>query len=204
MDALKDLIQINLVDKDGITVGSTNYKIANGAKIIMLVKGYPQIHLSNYVNPQENMNSKVTATNTLSTAIGPVKYSGNARPTISVNVLLPISITTPTRAQYAAMTGITPLSYYLLYNIWRYAHRMYLKDMLDNTIADNVNADYPINILINRTDLLNQTVFSADGVPVVLTSVKPVGEVLFTHSDTKQEETYFEYNLEFMIDIYDT
>lgn len=202
MNSLRDLIQINLVDKDGITVSSTNYKIANGAKIIMMTDKYPFMNLDNYVNGQENLNSIVSTTNTLSTALGPVKFSGNVRPTIDFNVYIPISTTVNTRAEYAAMTGVTSLTYYLLYNMWRYPHRMYLKDMLDNTISANTNTDYPINILINRKDLLDQTVFSADGIPVILKSVMPAGEVTFTHENTKKKETYFSFKLSFLVDNY--
>jgi len=202
MDKLRDLIQINLTDKDGITVGGTNYKVANGAKILMYTKGYPTISFDNYINTTENMNSNVTTTNTLSTALGPVKFSGNMRPTIDINIMIPISTTVNTRAEYAAMTGQTFMTTYLLYNLWRYPHRIYLNDLITNT--EIPNTDYPINILINRTDLLNQVIFSSDGIPVILKSVSQTGEQIFTHKDTQKEETWFEYKLSFVVDNYAT
>ncbi len=202
MDRPKDLICINLTDKDGIVVNNTLYKIANGAKIIMYCKGYPVITWDNYTNTQENMHTKITTTNTLSNELGPVKFSGNMRPTIKLQIYVPINDSVPTQAAYASMSGSTPITFYLLYNLWRYPHRIYLNDLLDNTEIPNV--DYPINILINRKDLLGQTIFSADGVPVVLKKVSFMGEGYLSHADTINKESAFEYELEFLIDNYGT
>jgi hypothetical protein len=200
MDSLKDLIKINITDKDGETIGGTNYKIANGAKIILIAKQYPQMTLENHINPQENLHFPKALENTLSKNLGPIKFSGPIRPTINIQVVIPVSTSVPTRANYAAMTGETYLTYYLLYNMWRYPRRLYLNDLLDNTEIPNV--DYPINILINRKDLTDQTIFSSDGIPVVLQSVAPAGEVVIKHTDTLKEETYMEYNLKFVVDDY--
>ncbi len=202
MDTPKDLININLTDKDGIIVGSTTYKLANGAKIIMYCKGYPTITWDNYINPQENLHTKITTTNTLSNTLGPVKFSGNIRPTIKLHIFVPVSASVPSRTAYNAMTGTTAMSFYLLYNLWRYPHRVYLNDLIDNTAIPNV--DYPINILINRKDLLDQTIFTSDGVPVVLKKISFIGEGYISHEDTVKKESALEYELEFLIDNYGT
>lgn len=200
MDQLKDLIKINITDKDGITVDSTNYKLANGAKIILITKGYPHLSFDNYLNSQENLHTSRTLTSTLSKELGPTKFSGNKRPTITMDVLIPVMINTPTRAQYATMTGTTYLTHYLLYNMWRYPHRMYLNDLINNATIPRI--DYPINILINNKDLLNQTTFNSDGVPVILQSFSQTGEQIVQHQDTLKEETFFEYKLTFLVDNY--
>jgi len=202
MDNYGDLIKINLVDNDGIIVSGTTYKVANGSKILMFCDSYPIIKFDNNFDTSENQNTIISTTNTLSTVLGPTKFSGNARPVISMNILIPISTTIPTRTQYNAMSGTVAMSFYLLYNLWRYPHRIYLNDMITNNAVPNT--DYPINILINRTDLLNQTVFSSLGVPVVLKSVNLVSEESFTHKDTTKEEVWFKYKLEFAIDNYGT
>jgi hypothetical protein len=202
MDNLRDLIKINLKDTDGIIVGGTTYKLANGSNIMMMCKGYPAITWDNYINSQENLHIKITTTKTLSDTLGPVKFSGNIRPTIKLHVYVPISEDVPTRAQYAAMTGSTFLSFYLLYNMWRYPHRMYLNDLLDNSVIPRV--DYPLNILINNNDLLDQTIFTSAGVPVILKRMVFTGEGYITHEETKNQEAVMEYDLEFMVDNYGT
>lgn len=200
MDNLKGLIKLNLTDKDGIVVSGTTYKLANGSTIYLLTKGYPQISYDNYINPQENLHTPISLTKTLSIGYGPTKFSGNKRLTVTMDVLIPITSTISSRTDYSTMTGATYLNHYLLYNMWRYPHRIYLKDMDDNT--SNQNVDYPINILMNRNDLLNQTIFSTDGMPLVLQSISPSGESYVSHKETELQGTFFEYKLTFLVDDY--
>jgi hypothetical protein len=213
MDYPKDLVIINIKDVDGITVGGSNYKIANGANIILHCTSYPKISFDNYLNNQENLSTPITATKTLTSSLGPVKFSGNSRPTITLDAVITVSNTTPTRTQYAAMTGNTDLSFYLLYNIWRYPHRMYLRDTIQSTegVLIYPNLDLPMNILmsadnttpaIDRTDLLNQKIFNVEGVPVILKSINFKTEYVTQNKDTLTNDAHFEYSLTFLVDNY--
>lgn len=216
MDYPKDIVIINLNDRDGIIVGGTTYKLANGSNILLRCTKYPTITFDNHINTQENMAIPVTATQTLSSTLGPVKFSGNVRPIIVADIVLTVSNAVPTRTEYAAMTGKTELSFYLLYNMWRYPHRMYLKDMVQSTdtVLDYPNLDLPINILmssgscvmpaIDRTDLLGQQIFSSYGVPVILKSISLKNEYITNNKDTLQDEAHFEYTLTFVVDNYGT
>lgn len=200
MDYPKDIVIINIKDKDGIIVGGTTYKIANGAKILMSCTNYPKINWDNYINTQENLSTKVDVANTLSKSLGPVKFSGNVRPTITLDILITVQNDVPTRENYAAMSGTVAMSHYILYNLWRYPHRLYLTDMVDNTTYTNL--DLPINILINRKDLLDQTIFSEDGIPVVLKSITQKNDFTTQDKETLKEQAHFEYTLTFIMDNY--
>lgn len=211
MDYPKDIVIMNIKDKDGIIVNSNTYKIANGANIMMHCTSYPKIHFDNYINTQENLSQPLTSTQTLSSALGPVKFSGNTRPTITMDVVITVSNNTPDATTYNAMTGKTDLSFYLLYNMWRFPHRLYLRDTIqsvDGTL-DYPNLDLPINILlssssttVNRKDLIGNQVFSSDGVPVILKSIHFKSDYITQNKDTLTDEAHFEYTLMFIVDNY--
>ena len=109
------------------------------------------------------------------------------------------------------MTGNTGLSFYLLYNMWRFPHRLYLKDTIQSVegALDYPNLDLPINILlssssttVNRKDLIGNEIFSSDGVPVILKSIHFKSDYITHNKDTLTDEAHFEYTLMFIVDNY--
>lgn len=218
MDYPKDIVVINIIDKDGIILEDSNtYKLANGQPILLRCTSYPKISFDNYINNQENLSVPLTTSQTLSDALGPVKFSGNVRPMITMDIVITVTNdATNTRTKYATITSPTELSFYLLYNMWRFPHRMYLRDTLQSTegVLDYPNLDLPINILmssdsdvspaIDRKDLIGKQIFTRDGIPVILKSVALKGDYVAHGKDTLKDEAHFEYTLTFVMDNYGT
>jgi len=89
------------------------------------------------------------------------------------------------------------LDYYLLFNMWLFNHRYYLTDIKPGISKTNFGT--PINILMNRTDMLDRVVFSSLGVPVIINSITPSGELRFD-DPTNPTEYLMGVTIELLVD----
>jgi len=128
------LVKIYLQDVDGITVGVTNYKVAKGAKIILLAKEYPTISLKANLTSDTSRADPMDTTKTFLSKNMPTNYNSFERPSIKLTVYLPVDRQTLSYYEYfGAGTGLTTSStvmanYYLLFNMWLFNHKFYLTD----------------------------------------------------------------------------
>jgi len=90
-----------------------------------------------------------------------------------------------TETSYWELVPNFVLDYYLLFNMWLFNHRYYLTDIKPGTTKSDFGI--PINILMNRTDMLNRTIFSTLGVPVIISSITPSGEMRFDDTSNPKE-----------------
>jgi hypothetical protein len=197
-------VGLYLQDKDGITVDSTSYKIANGAYISLRILNYPLPSVELNTDAQVKPGAPLDSSKTFLDKIGSAKYTGLSRPTFKVDVLVPVDANTNTRANYFgtsvySATDVVPLNFYLLWNLIYVNHTYYLTDLLPNTSKPNLGL--PLNILQQRTDIFNKEIFdSSKGVPVIFTSIKPNGKMLLDGLNPEDGDWWMPYTIEFMVD----
>ena len=185
-------MMITITDVDGITIGSTTYKIANGAKIYFPVKAYPTMNLSSNVETSTYPALPLDTSTKFLDRLGPTKYSSFKRPQISFTFYVPIDKNVDTQNNYFVSTSkynsnsLIVINYYLLFNMWLINHKYYLRDMADNTSKTNLGL--PINILMNRNDIFNNEIFSSNGVPVVINNISPTGD--FVNLEINNDNVY--------------
>lgn len=199
---------IYIQDKDGIILNNNTYKIAKGAYILLPCLSYPSMSFESYVNTTENACTPLTINSNLLDDLGPVKYSGPKRLEINLDTLIPIKYDTPTYEQYFGGTStlngnsVILADVYLLYNLWRFNHRYYLTDI--NPGESKPNFGLPINILINRKDMINKDIFTS-AVPVVIESISPSGElIMYPGEENGTEEIYQQYKIKLVVTTYGT
>lgn len=174
MDFKNSVLGITLQDVDGLSINGTTYKALQGAYLLCYVKDYPKIYFKADINEDVMPSVILDSTKTYTDRLGPIGYAGYGRPTISMTCYLPVKdIDTranyfdPTITKYSS-TDLVFLNYYILFQLMQFNHRIYLKDIYPGKEASYTNLSLPINILINRTDLLNKEILSSKGLPVVI------------------------------------
>ena len=85
--------------------------------------------------------------------------------------------------------------------MWRFNHRYYLRDTLPGVSKPDFGL--PINILMNRTDMIGSTIFNSSGVPVVIKKISPSGN-LKIHKGDDGDEILEEYTIELVVTNYGT
>jgi len=208
MDNDLGIIQIYLQDINGITVSSTNYKVANGAKIWIPVKSYPIINMTYNTNPDGEPSVVMKSTDSYMDRFGKTQYTGYNRPTIILDALLPIDEEVLTRAEYAAVsnTSIVACNFYLLFMLGMINHRYYLTDIRPGTVKPALGL--PINILTNkaapnadlRKDIFNNEIFSTSGIPVIIKSIQNQGKLTINDNISKDETVVMEVKIELLVD----
>ena len=201
-------IQMYLQDINGITVSSTNYKVANGAKIWIPVKSYPIINMTQNINSDGEPSVVMKSTDSYMDRFGKVQYTGYNRPTITLDALIPIDEEVLTRAQYAAVanTSIVSCNFYLLFMLGLINHRYYLTDIRPGTVKPALGL--PINILTNkaapyadlRNDIFGNEIFSTNGVPVIIKSIQNKGKLILNDNISADETVVMEVKIELMVD----
>jgi hypothetical protein len=182
---------ITLQDIDGKIVGSTNYKIANGALLSIDAKAYPSISFASNMNTSVKPATLLVTTDKYRDRLGDVSYAGYGRPQITIDGYIPVITDTDTQARYFgttySSTDIIPLNFYLLFNLHLLNHRVYLKDIHPNKKAACADWSTPINILQNRTDIFNNQIFDlAKGVPVIVRDFS-LGDIIYTRDGDNEE-----------------
>lgn len=202
-----ETVKIYLQDIDGITISGTNYKIAKGAKILIPIKQYPAISLSSNLGVDTDTSSPVTTTRNFTNILGNVSYTGFARPTITLEALLPIDENVLSQADYfgvgSSLTSnqVVAGNFYLLFNMWIANHTYYLTDV-DKEVS-KPNLGLPLNILMKRTDIYNNTIFSSSGVPVIIRNISTSGRILnLKTGDDNKENSYVDCKIDLVIDTY--
>lgn len=202
MDDIYGYISCYLQDIDGITVGSTTYKIANGAKMLLKIAKYPTVSFKLKVNSVVKPGVPLDNTKTFLEKIGGTKYSGFDRPVISIEAYLPIT-DIDTQANYFgtskySSTSITPMNYYLLWNMAYVNHKYYLTDIKPS--ESHPDLCLPINILQHRTDIFNKQIFdSSKGVPVVINNISQNGDLIMD-TEKPNDNWWMPVKIELLVD----
>lgn len=184
MEKDRGIISFHIQDIDGITIDATNYKMANGAKILLPITSYPKLEFKSNLNTTTTTSKIVDGSKTYTQYLGPTKYVGPARLTIPLDIEIPLVDDVPTESQYGSgglynSNSIIPASFYLLFNMYLYNHRYYLTDISPG--ESRPNFDLPLNILCNRRTLAGAVggleIFKTQGVPVIIKDIKINGLV---------------------------
>ncbi len=175
MADIQRYLQFSLQDVDGFTKNGVTYKALNGAKLTFYLISYPKISFPANVNDSVKQPAKIiNTTDTYRDRLGASEYVGYERPTIDLEMLIPVTNVADYN-DYFATTGskyntnsIIPLNFYVLWNLYMLNHRLYLKDIHPSFTTTYAHLDLPINILINNKDWFGHEIFPANGVPVVI------------------------------------
>ncbi|MDD3972423.1 MAG: hypothetical protein PHC31_10985 [Clostridia bacterium] len=203
-----EIIKIYLQDVDGITVNSTQYKLAQGAKIFIPLKKYPDITFKSNIGLDTDISAPIDGAKSYTETMGPVANTGFARPTIILDAIIPIDPAVSTENNYfKTPTTITSaqtvcVNYYLLFLMHLHNHRLYLTDIDAGSSYPNLGT--PINILQNRKDYFGNNIFTTKGVPVVITNIHITGQMLELKNEGISQPTYLECKIELVIDNYGT
>jgi hypothetical protein len=201
-----EIVKIYLQDIDGITVNSVTYKLAQGAKIFIPLKKYPTIGLSSNVGLDTDISKPVDSNTSFTEMLGNVSNTGHARPSITLDALIPIDSAIKSETQYFGSpsnitnTQIVSVNYYLLFLMWLHNHRIYLTDV--DAEESYPNLGLPLNILMNRKDYFGNDIFKSTGVPVIITKLNITGQMLDLKSSDNINTAYLECKIELTIDNY--
>lgn len=154
---------VTLRDVNGITIGGTTYKVANGDPIDMHVLSVSDMFKNNILSkPIENKN--ITTTTTWNSRKGYTTYSSVENPAIELRGALLMS-------DYAlsdrtiSSTTIKHLTWTRLFRLATTPGVFYLKDFT------GTGGNAPIKELQAATDIFGNAIYGTNGIPVVVASV---------------------------------
>ena len=205
MELDNSFLMMTFQDVDGFIVDGTTYKALNGAKLIINQCSYPSVTLKSNVGTDGKPSVIINTTDTFRDRLAPNSYGGYDRPTLSMTARIPIRNDVATQAKYFGTpatyyttSSIVPMDYYILFNLWMFNHRIYLKDV-NQASGTYTNLGLPINILCNRTDWFNNTIFSTNGIPVIITGLS-ISDYDFDVGDSQSAENYMIVKIDMVVD----
>jgi hypothetical protein len=156
---------ITLQDVDGINIDGSNYKFNGGDKITLEVTRFI-IDLPTKVDLREKNNRRLDSTMQYSDLIAEHSFAGPSNMSIKISGVIWADDLERPRNPIGK-----PIDIMDLHNMRVFNHRIYLKDFQSN----NSNVLTPIHTLINKTDLLGNTVGdSVKGLPVVVSKISNI------------------------------
>jgi hypothetical protein len=200
-------VLLSLHDKDGFKIGANTYKVLNGAHILLIVNDYPSISFNSSLNEDSRPSVILNTTEDFRSRIGPTGYAGYERPTLTLKAYLIIDDEVDSYENYFGAGSLTKYSsdskvimnFYMLFNMWMFNHRYYLKDINPDNAATSTDLGLPINILMNRKDMVGKDILTSDGIPVVIRSFK-LGKSYFNFDDPTVDKNFIECTIEFAVD----
>lgn len=156
---------ITLQDVDGITIGTTNYKINSGNKMSLEVNSF-DVQLPTMVDIRQRNNRSLTETMNYTSLIAEHSFAGPAN--IKINLK---GIIWADELERPRNSVGKPIDLIDLQNIRIFNHKLYLKDYQGNTTTVLT----PINVLCVKADLLGNTAgTTTTGFPVVVTNISNI------------------------------
>ena len=155
---------VTLQDVDGITISGSTYKFNSGEKISLEVKDiiyeYPTL-----VDIRNRTNRELDSSTTYSSLLGKHIAAGIKPIKVKINGVIWADDLETTRD-----SGFKPIEMIDLFNFRLYNHKIYLKDYQ----GSSTNVQTPIYSIENKTDLLGNTIYSSNGLPVVVTQINNI------------------------------